>query len=446
MTNFANLPLGQQIDWLSGKYYGMVWLGLASAAYTSEGKKDPWQITLDMQTAFDPANGYLPPLPELGQENAGYPGSPSLKTVPGSWRLDWGPAIAGDNSNLVYIASYRKPNGDPYFFVVGIRGTDTCPDELDNFGFGLLNQLAQDLKAFKLQPWDTYLTKGISKDDITTIGPPPNPTGQGIDDAPDGGVANGTMEGLDKIANLLPAQPENHGGAMLLKPIAETLMSLVGSNEYPVIVTGHSLGGCQTQVMASYLQWQFPNCAVIPQPFAPPTAGDDTFIDQGLFNRGQFWVNQLDLVPYAYGTYFDNGEVVADGDKLALVWAKDHLWKDDLWPDTRDHGPDLPDAISIAINTAVATGLNDDLKNKSYARPWSRVVTMPPATDPQTGKYLLPDVAYVEALLKAVHIGNVDPRGSLAQLLWQHFPPCYQIRLWECCRADLVYYDYKSVS
>ena len=64
---------------LPGAYYGMVWLGLANAAYTSEWKHDAAIMREDLKCAIQDPN-YMPLLPEPG--NAGKKGAPVLG---GSW-------------------------------------------------------------------------------------------------------------------------------------------------------------------------------------------------------------------------------------------------------------------------------------------------------------------------------------------------------------------------
>ena len=108
-------PIGSLREVLSGPYYGMVWLGLANAAYTSEWKHDAASMTQDLKCAIQDPN-FMPPLPEPG--NSGKKDAPILE---GSWSLDWGPAIASDWSNLIYIASYRSgpdQTGAPLFLLL----------------------------------------------------------------------------------------------------------------------------------------------------------------------------------------------------------------------------------------------------------------------------------------------------------------------------------------
>jgi hypothetical protein len=85
--------------------------------------------------------------------------------------------------------------------------------------------------------------------------------------------------------------------------VEEYVAGFVGQNPAaPVIVTGHSLGGCQTTVMALDLAIKNPNATIVPNTFAAPTAGNSAFIE--LYEQKcQFsprWFNTLDLVPMAY--------------------------------------------------------------------------------------------------------------------------------------------------
>lgn len=424
-------PIGSLREVLSGPYYGMVWLGLANAAYTSEWKHDAASMTQDLKCAIQDPN-FMPPLPEPG--NSGKKDAPILE---GSWSLDWGPAIASDWSNLIYIASYRSgpdQTGAPLFFVVGIRGTDTSTGIQ-----GLLDQVEQDLRSFSSHSWSDYLNDGVKIGWIerAKVGPPLN-VGVGTASIA-GAVATGTIQGFDKIAGL---NGRFHRASDLNKPdcpVAAALKVLLGDADVPVIVTGHSLGGCQTQVMTSYLAWQFPDQTVIGHPFAPSTAGDVAFAKQAAFSTGCFWWNSLDLVPCGYGPLSDYLPEAGEEYKvkLAIAWALENFWTGFTWPDAEptEAGPQLPlkDVLEIALDLG-----GRDVEKLNFARP----VLGGMANMKLNGK--LPPFETMRAFLRAQGQKNPDLKSSLNQVLWQHLPPNYKILLWDDYSAEMVYFNYRT--
>lgn len=421
----------QMMTALQSQYYGMAWLALAAQAYTAEG--DWNEIPMGLYTALtqvDPTTQqpYTPPLPAPGQA-----GIASPEALGGAWSLDWGPANGqngdGDNSNLVYLASFRaqgNPNyadGAPYCFVVGIRGTDTSVA-----GKALWQQIGQDLRAFTLWSWPKLLSGGYDHfvDGNLTVPTPNTGDVSGLN----GNIAHGSMLGFVKIANStaplndgLP--PDQASGTAV--PVVEALNSLL--EQYPgtpVVVTGHSLGACQAQVMAAYLAWQLGGqVPVIPQVFAPPTPGDQDFVDgyQSLCPNGGFWYCSLDLVPYAYITV----QTVKDETQRGLVWAKQNLWTASQWPDGGGAGPHLPGVLSDLIATI------GHLVPTSYQRP---------AIGQQELVGALPSPAAMQAFLDGMggRWADYDPKGSDAQLAWQHFPPNYFQLMWSQYADSLAQY------
>ncbi len=387
-------------------YYGMVMLGLASQAYTTQGSSDWAQIQASLYTAITDT-AYTPALPSPLDVLAQGP------TVAGRWSLDWGPANGqdgdGDNSNLMYIASYRAPpvgsatQGAPYFFVVSIRGTDTAIT-----GTPLIQQLLQDIRDFELKSWPLLLS---GKDALD--GSVPAPNGRDVSGI-NGHVAHGSMLGFIKLANFTAplndgAAPSNGGNAVTVTAALNSLVAQYG--RVPIVVTGHSLGACQTQLMASYLAWQFPVCAVIPFGYAPPTAGDGAFVATYAKQcpAGQFWYNTYDVVPFAYITMTVDGKT-----QSGLSWAGQNLWTRYPWPPQpgvlTQNGPPLPVEMTDLIDT-VGT-----LIPSSYMRPANGVFALP-------GN--IPQESEIASLLSGMGMMTLAPAGGLAQLIWQHFPPCY---------------------
>jgi hypothetical protein len=330
-------------DALKGTYYGIVHLTLAAAAYIDEG--DLPAITAALKQTI---TAKLPQLPAPGDPNG---------TIPGSWALDWGPGIDSDNSNLTYLCSYRNPAGVPLFFAVVIRGTDTSARPL-----GVLDQLKEDLDAFHQVPW------------VGALSTLPNPYQRTVPQVLEGKTAQGSIDGLNVILGL---NAVNH--STLLDGLQQALADYPGT---PLVVTGHSLGGCQTQIMATYLSWQVGGLvpAILPNPFAPPTAGDAAFAASydSLFPYGNFWFNTLDLVPHAF----------ADVSGIKDLWGP-------------SGGPACPDAMKLIVDLLAPL--------------------LPPYSRPSVGVRTL--------------VGSFNPRALPtdkietaweAQLLYQHFPPCYR--------------------
>jgi pimeloyl-ACP methyl ester carboxylesterase len=307
-------PYSSFIADLGGIDYGLVHLAMATIAYTYQGY--PLSIASGLA-------GAVSSLPLITQTDL-----PATAT----WNLDWGPALCTNagglfNDNLVAIISYRdgsSSSGTPLFFAVICRGTDAG---------GGLAQITEDLDAFTQQSWvdvlnGTYTyggsTNGLSLQNPASASAPSSPTG--------GVIAQGSADALIAVSNLVQFCEINSGSPTCL---AAALLNLLNSYPgTPVIVTGHSLGGALTQVVAAYLNWQLgglsPASPVIPQAFAPPTVGDSDFVTyyNGLFSSGgQFWVNQDDLVPCAFS-------------QPALDDAG-YLWGKYQWPSNGGYGPTL---------------------------------------------------------------------------------------------------------
>ncbi|MEJ2410381.1 MAG: hypothetical protein P8Y48_13975 [Novosphingobium sp.] len=443
---FADLSLEDRIEVLGSEYYGMVFLGLANAAYTDAGGTREQAISDELQAVFAskaPDTVYIPPLPELGQEGVRTPDA----TVPGSWSLDWGPAFpttfAAKLSNLLYVASYRDGDGVPYFFVVGIRGTDISAGAVS-----VIQQVFEDFAAFDTVEWSKLIEEERRK-----LGGSVK-TGA----VPGGRVARGSYDGARDLLDSVNTPPE--GQSQPSGTLQEALNSLLTQKNVPagtpIVVTGHSLGGCQTQTIASYVQWRFPDNTVIPHAFAPSTAGDVAFISDPLFRRGGFWFNTLDLVPWGYVTIAadDKAEFPdalsdpkpSDRPELGAEWAVLKLWTSFDWPKNDDgltKGPELParDLIQLLIDTHGET-----LIRNRYARPHPELC--PDVLKKMDGT--IPEVQVIQDFYKSLHpdgcLGPTSDAWSdgVVQLEWQHFPPNYQILLWNNYQGSMVYYDYKS--
>lgn len=213
----------------------------------------------------------------------------------GDWSLAWGPAQDSSGGNLAYAAT-RKASGQILALAVVVRGTDWDVPLL-----GLWNQIVQDLDADSQQapPWT----------------------------APSGAlIADGTADALARIIGMPP------GGQTLLEFLAG-FYGTAANRQVPLQVTGHSLGGCVTTVLAPWLQAQLGqkglSPAITPTTFAAPTAGNQAFADafRSAFPTAACYRNTLDIVPKA----------MADLDEIPLIYA--------------DVGPGL--LAPVAIATAV---------------------------------------------------------------------------------------------
>jgi len=231
-------------------YYALVYLALATLTYVSEG--DPANIARDLQDGIK----QLKQLPKVGGGG----------TVDGKWNLIWGPVISDYNSNMMYAIEYADAAAEwPIFAAVAIRGTDTKAVRK-----GLYKQIYEDINAGHLVYFDSDQKK-IGK------------------------IAKGTGTGLDILLNMT----DNNS-----KTVQEVLKDRYYNDHYhdtPVVVTGHSLGGCMTTVMSYKLALNL-DLTIVPQAFAPPTAGNKKFAESfgNQFKVFYLWMNNMDIVPNAF--------------------------------------------------------------------------------------------------------------------------------------------------
>lgn len=244
LSDSDNLEIARQRV-LASDFFGLCYLMLCNLAYADEN---------DGQKAVQQIKQSLPNMPV------------PTGTVPGKWRLGWGPQVSADNGNLMYAAEFLDLGSAlPVFSTVVIRGTDTQAKPS-----GILQQLVEDVGAEKQVVFPDNNLDGAK-------------------------IAEGTKIGL----NVLNGLTDSSNGT-----VEQYLNEFLKTNPAaPVVVTGHSLGGCQTTVMAMHLSTRLPaGTKIVPNSFAAPTAGNSAFIQlyEQTFPFSPRWFNGIDLVPMAF--------------------------------------------------------------------------------------------------------------------------------------------------
>jgi len=198
----------------------------------------------------------------------------------GSWQCVWGPSENSDNANLVFVAAYTMAAGSPpTFAVVVTRGTDTDVND----AWGAVEQIWEDLDVAHQAPLPWA---------------PDNPAR----------IANGTIDGLNAIESC------TSGGQTLTQFLGSYLSAPANGNPV-LVITGHSLGGCLSSVIAPWLKdalaSQCPNLHIVPATFAGPTAGDAAFASyfDANFDYSLRYVNTLDIVPNCWATIANDDDV-----------------------------------------------------------------------------------------------------------------------------------------
>ena len=186
-----------------------------------------------------------------GLEQAGYEG----------WQVVWGPALNVDRSNLAYAAG----NGQTGQLAISIRGSD--------FSFWL--NWIEDLAGVRQVPYDQFVS---------------NASGQ---------IAFGTAIGLRQVLGM-------RDGTTSL----ETFLTAAPEGT-PVLLTGHSLGGCLASAFAPCVaNWMSRAASISVYTIAAPSPGNADFADyyNALFtdpsghSTAFRFFNSLDVVPNAWAS------------------------------------------------------------------------------------------------------------------------------------------------
>jgi hypothetical protein len=180
-----------------------------------------------------------------------------------SWQVVWGPALKADRSNLVYAAR----NNETGQLAVSISGSD--------FSFWL--NWIQDLAVVTLVPYDEFV-------------PTASDTMQ---------IARGTAIGLRQVLRM-------QDGTESL----ETFLTAAPEGT-PILITGHSLGGCLASVLAPCVaNWVGSASALSVYTIAAPSPGNADFaayyntlftVQSGYSTAFRFF-NSLDVVPNAWAS------------------------------------------------------------------------------------------------------------------------------------------------
>jgi hypothetical protein len=180
-----------------------------------------------------------------------------------SWQVAWGPALNADRSNLAYAAR----NSEAGQLAVSIRGSD--------FSFWL--NWIEDLAAITLVPYDQFV-------------PSASNTSQ---------IARGTAIGLRNVLRM-------QDGTESL----ETFLT-AAPEETPILITGHSLGGCLASALAPCVaNWMRGAASISVYTIAAPSPGNadfaayynTRFTDQSGQSTAFRFFNSLDVVPNAWAS------------------------------------------------------------------------------------------------------------------------------------------------
>lgn len=377
--------LNQQIG---TNWYGNVWLALASIAYTDDRSAEIGGVYKDLPARV----ALLAQMPDPNNASA---------TVAGTWCTDWGPIVTGDNANLMYAASYRA-NGVPLFVVISIRGTDTSERYAP---VGLIEQLAQDLDVDHMVTWQNVVAGNFG----STVPASPDP---GVP-----AIANGSCAGLSALLAMssplsapftAPNGVAPPSGSIPIQVYVQWLTKNLPG--VPIVITGHSLGGCLTTVVATYFASLFASATIVPHPFAPPSAGNAAWatLYQSTFgNGGQVWWNTADVVPNAFQNIPPPSPTVQTSQLPASLSNILNMWQS-------------PYGGSLAIDSIDAAAVKH--YQSAVGATYVQLANTFSAVQTLDGNYLAPKPSGQ----------NTCKDNWITQLMLQHFPPMYGYLMKKC--------------
>jgi triacylglycerol lipase len=220
------------------------------------------------------------------------PGNVQGWGLQGQWSCVWGPVLDEHEANLVYIAAFESPQvGTPDAFVVVVRGTDVTDDVWGDF-----KEAFEDLAGARQStpPW-------LSDPNIL--------------------VSEGALDALATVVGL------SWNG----QTVAGFLAGQLGpdSRRNPiVVVTGHSLGGCITTMLAPWLLTALVAAGrpvrMVPATFAAPTAGNQGYADYlaRTFPYAPRYYTNLDAVPRGWAQ-LGSIKSIYDAEGLPTPWVVD---------------------------------------------------------------------------------------------------------------------------
>lgn len=226
---------------------------LSILAYTDETARSGESQTAQEQRMFGDINTQLA---ALGKQDA----------IAAGWQVMWGPALGDSRANMMFVAA----NASSAQYAVVIRGTDVRQ----------FMDLFEDLKT-REQVSYPYLSGA--------------------------NIANGTNDALGVLQGMQGVTGGNFtsGQTSTLEDYIQTIPSTAS-----VFVTGHSLGGALSTVVAPWIAGFFAPENIAVYTYAAPTAGDSNFASA--FNsmfaasdatpRTYRYFNTLDVVPNAWAT------------------------------------------------------------------------------------------------------------------------------------------------
>lgn len=265
-------------------------------------------------------------LSSLGSQNA----------IATGWEVVWGPSLGDGRANMMYVAGNTTTNQ----YAVVVRGTDVMQ----------FVDLFEDLRT-RQQTSYPYLDNA--------------------------NIANGTNDALGVLQGMQGVTSGNFSGSTsLLEDFIKTLPT-----DATLYVTGHSLGGCLSTVLAPWIATFFTSANIQVFTYAAPTAGDvnfanafNTMFDASASTPRTFrYFNSIDVVPNAWETlpnvlelYPSPGPAAGSGVKAAIGCALKNL---PAYVQVGVTGTasviELPGTPTIVINPPKSSG-NDPIDDPAF--------------------------------------------------------------------------------